>query len=131
MVDKNLANDACPVCGSTSIEGWEVTIEGNLAIQACACGDCGRSRNDVYELRDRVVLEEDRLWTCHGVPHMHQVRGAASATSWRSTSTPLHDRRQKRHPRNLYHTVRAGAKLPAAQRDEHVLCGAIPLVLCA
>ena len=24
-----------------------------------------------------------------------------------------------------------GAKLPAAQRDEHVLCGAIPLVLCA
>ena len=60
MVDKNLANDARPVCGSTSIEGWEVTIEGSLAIQQCTCGECGVSWNDVYELHDRVVLEELR-----------------------------------------------------------------------
>ena len=60
MADKNLANDACPVCGSTSIEGWEVTIEGSLAIQECTCAECGRFWNDVYELCDRAVLEELR-----------------------------------------------------------------------
>lgn len=43
MVERQLANDTCPVCGSTSIEGWEVIIEGNLAIQECTCGECGCS----------------------------------------------------------------------------------------
>lgn len=61
MAERQLTNDACPVCGSASIEGWEVTIEGSLAIQECTCGECGRSLNDVYELCDRIVLEEDRL----------------------------------------------------------------------
>jgi C4-type Zn-finger protein len=60
MADKNLANDACPVCGSTSIEGWEVTIEGSLAIQECACCECGASWNDVYELAERVVTGRPR-----------------------------------------------------------------------
>lgn len=60
MAERQLTNDTCPVCGSTSIEGWEVTMEGSLAIQECTCGACGVSWNDVYELHDRVVLEELR-----------------------------------------------------------------------
>ncbi|HCE42884.1 MAG TPA: hypothetical protein DET40_05000 [Lentisphaeria bacterium] len=45
----------CPYCGSESITGESVDIEGTGASQEVSCKECGRSWRDVYRL---VNVEE-------------------------------------------------------------------------
>jgi len=41
---------SCPFCGSESITGGSVDIEGVAASQEVSCQECGRSWRDVYRL---------------------------------------------------------------------------------
>lgn len=40
----------CPFCGSTDIEGDQVTIDAGKAYQPVGCNDCEGEWTDVYKL---------------------------------------------------------------------------------
>jgi len=48
-------NGACPVCNHWDIEGYEVTIDGNTAVQTVKCNQCEARWLDTYKL-ERVTL---------------------------------------------------------------------------
>ncbi len=50
---------ACPFCGSTSIDGADVTVDGGSANQHVECMDCRREWRDVYSLIEFEPIEED------------------------------------------------------------------------
>lgn len=41
---------SCPSCGSTSIDGDGVEVEGARAFQSCACHECEKEWTDIYSL---------------------------------------------------------------------------------
>lgn len=44
----------CPECGSDSIEGDGVEIDGDFAYQPCHCNECGHEWTDAYRFAGRV-----------------------------------------------------------------------------
>ena len=49
----------CPVCQSTKLEGFDVTIDGATASQDVWCKTCGASWNDTYTLTGYTNLDTD------------------------------------------------------------------------
>lgn len=60
--------DACPFCGSESVEGDSIEVSVTEAYQECACGACEKEWRSVYHLagyndgnRDRVLPKHAEL----------------------------------------------------------------------
>ncbi len=51
-------NEICPICGSGSVEGAEVTIYPGKAEQECYCLKCEATWTDIYKLDRQVITDE-------------------------------------------------------------------------